>query len=332
MPGMPPDPPERPRFRAASLISGAMVMGGCTADGLTFLAPGGPVARSELSHFTTITAVSLIAIVPVFLLLPVLLWRYRLRGGHGAYRPKWDYSRPLELAMWGVPVAIVCVLGWHLMRNAFELDPYRRIDPGTPPLRIEAVALNWKWLFLYPDHGIATVDRLAIPVGLPVEFRLTSDTVMQSFMVSALAGQIYVMPGMETYQYLLADTAGDYVGRNTQYNGPDFAGQSFVLSAVDETAFGAFIEEARTSGLALDAATYARLALPSDGADAAQALGLGEGQAILFKSIPDEFFTSLVQRYMNGAAMQDWAQPGAPGFRLPQDPIPEVPNAGASAP
>lgn len=290
------------------------LLAGCASQGLSFLSPAGPVARGELSHFITITLISLIAIVPVFVLVPILLWRYRLRGGKGQYAPRWEYARALELIMWGVPVAIVAVLGWQLVRNTYMLDPYRRIDPEAPAIRIEAVAMNWKWLFIYPEQGIATVDHLTIPIGTPVEFRLTSDSVMQSFMISALAGQIYVMPGMETRQFLRADTPGTYIGRNTQYNGPGFAGQRFEVSAVEPVAFENWVADTRAARGTMDQAAYAILAEPSTGAAAAERLGLPTGATIGFGQVQSDLYASILHRYMSPAGVSVAAQPGAPGY------------------
>lgn len=289
-----------------------LLLTGCAPQGLSFLSPGGPAAQSELQHFVTITLIALIAILPVFVLVPVLLWRYRLRGGRGRYAPRWDESRVLELVMWGIPFAIVGFLGFQLVRNAFDLDPYRPIDPGTTPLRVQAVALNWKWLFILPDQSVATVDHLTVPLGVPVEFRLTSDSVMQSFMVGALAGQIYAMPGMETRQFLRADAAGDYVGRNTQYNGPGFAGQRFVLSAVEPVAFEAWVADLRAGGGTLDAAGYAVLAAPSTGEAAAAALN--RSLPLGFGTVDPGLYERILHRYMapGGVAASD--QPGAPAF------------------
>ncbi|MFN3646080.1 MAG: hypothetical protein ACK4S2_06125 [Gemmobacter sp.] len=216
--------------------------------------------------------------------------------------------------MWGVPMAIVAFLGWQLLRNTFMLDPYRRIDPQVAALRIEAVAMNWKWLFNYPEQGIATVDHLAIPLGTLVEFRLTSDSVMHSFMISALAGQIHVMPGVETRQFLRADLPGDYIGRTKQYNGPGFAGQRFVVSAVEAAAFETWVAETRDRGGALDKTAYAILAEPSTGAAAAQRLGLPAGAPIGFGQVQPDLYASILHRYMSPAGVPAAVQGGAPAY------------------
>lgn len=299
-------------YHRLPLLSVMLLMAGCAPQGLSFLAPGGPAAQSELSHFVTITLGALVAILPVFIIVPVLLWRYRLRGGRGRYAPRWSESRVLELVMWGIPFVIVGFLGYQLTRNAFDLDPYRPINPSVAPLRVQAVALNWKWLFILPDQGIATVDHLTVPVGVPVEFVLTSDSVMQSFMVSALAGQIYAMPGMETRQFLRADVEGDYVGRNTQYNGPEFAGQNFVLHAVTPAGFNAWVTEVRAGGGRLDHGRYAILAAPSTGDTAADALN--RPLPLSFGAVDPGLYGSILRRYMAPGGVPAVEQPGAPGY------------------
>lgn len=148
----------------------AALLAGCAPEGNSFMTPGGPVAQSELSHFLTVAAISLVAILPVLILTPLIVWRYRRRGGRGGYAPDWEYSRTLEVAMWGVPFLIVAVLATQLVRNTLVLDPYRPLASTVEPLRVEAVALNWKWLFILPDQGRlfpSLLWRQALWVGMP---------------------------------------------------------------------------------------------------------------------------------------------------------------------
>lgn len=319
------------RRQAGILLALASVLlGACTPQGVSFLTPGGPVAQSEFAHFFNIAAISLVAILPVLILTPLIVWRYRRRGGKGNYAPGWDYSRALELAMWGVPAVIVVVLATQLVRNTLALDPYRPLASNVEPLHVEVVALNWKWLFILPDHGVATVDELAIPVGVPVVLRLTSDSVMQSFMVGALAGQIYVMPGMETRQMLMADRPGVFKGRNTQYNGSGFAAQSFAVTALPRAEFDAWLARVRSEGQALDASSYTILAAPSSAAQAARTMGRGDGAAIRFAPVAPDLFTTILHRYMGPRAVAPAEQPGAPGFAAL--PMPGAPHTGHARP
>lgn len=232
----------------------------CAASAAGFLEPAGPVAAAQLSHFGTISALMLIVIVPMFIALPLVLLRYR-RGGKGTYRPDWEFNWGLELLIWGIPVALVAALGTALWNHTLKNDPYRPLGPS--PLVVEVVALDWKFLFLYPEQGVATVDLLVLPQGRPVTLKLTSGTVMQSFIVPRLAGQIYAMAGMQTQLNLIADTTGDFTGRNTQYNGLGFATQSFTTRVVSADAFAAWVTDAKAQPAGLDAAAYAKLLPPS---------------------------------------------------------------------
>lgn len=237
----------------AALLPGAAWAG-------SFLEPAGPVAAAQLSHFGTISALMLIVIVPMFVALPLVLLRYR-RGGRGAYRPDWEFNWGLELLIWGIPVALVAALGTALWTHTLRNDPYRPLGPE--PLVVEVVALDWKFLFLYPEQGVATLDLLALPQGRPVTLKLTSGTVMQSFIVPRLAGQIYAMAGMQTQLNLIADATGDLTGRNTQYNGVGFATQSFTARVMGADDFAAWVAGAKTQPAALDAAAYAGLLPPA---------------------------------------------------------------------
>ncbi len=179
------------------------------ASAAGFLEPAGPVAAAQLSHFGTISALMLIVIVPMFVALPLVLLRYR-RGGKGTYRPDWEFNWGLELLIWGIPVALVAALGTALWNHTLKNDPYRPLGPS--PLVVEVVALDWKFLFLYPEQGVATLDLLVLPQGRPVTLKLTSGTVMQSFIVPRLAGQIYAMAGMQTQLNLIADATATSPG------------------------------------------------------------------------------------------------------------------------
>ncbi|MBB3810476.1 cytochrome o ubiquinol oxidase subunit 2 [Pseudochelatococcus contaminans] len=225
-----------------------------------FMDPTGPVAETQLHHFGVIIAIMMLVLVPIFIAIPIILIRYR-RGGKGAYTPKWEFNSVVETIIWGFPVVIVAFLGIALWNYTFKLDPYRPL--GDDPLEVEVVMLDWKFLFLYPQQGIATVDYLAIPEGRAVSLRLTSGTVMQSFIIPQLAGQIYAMAGMQTKLNILADTKGHYIGRNTQYNGNGFASQSFTTAVVTSDEFNAWAEAQRAAGNPLDWEAYVALAQPS---------------------------------------------------------------------
>ncbi|GGC47219.1 COX aromatic rich motif-containing protein [Chelatococcus reniformis] len=231
-----------------------------TASAGSFLEPAGPIASAQFSHFGVISALMLIVIVPMFVALPIVLYRYR-RGGKGTYRPDWEFNWGLEVVIWGIPVALALALGMALWKHTLEYDPYRALGPE--PLVVEVVALDWKFLFLYPEQGVATINLLALPEDRPVTLRLTSGTVMQSFIIPRLAGQIYAMAGMQTQLNLLASETGDFIGRNTQYNGLGFATQSFTTRVMSPDAFAGWAEATKAQPAALDAAGFAKLLSPS---------------------------------------------------------------------
>jgi len=230
------------RLRRILLLVPALVfpvlVGGCSPlPG--FLLPAGPVASQDRHLFLIVVALLMVVALPVFIGLPWILWRFRRGNAASSYRPQWDFSWPFEIAAWGVPIVIVAVLGWFTWNATHRLDPYRSIGRGDP-VEVQAIALDWKWLFIYPQQGIASVNRLLLPVCRPVPIDLTSDTVMQ-----------------------LASAPGRYNGANTQYNGNGFSRQSFAVNVIDDRAFTHWLADARSAGQPLDAYSYRKLAARS---------------------------------------------------------------------
>jgi cytochrome o ubiquinol oxidase subunit 2 len=234
-----------------------LLLSGCGVLHRGFLSPGGPVASSIRNEFLFVSLVMLFVIVPVLLLVPLMAWHYRLWNSRSAYRPQWAFNWSLEGFIWIPPVIIVVVLAVFLWRDTHRLDPYRPL-PGQP-IEIQAVALDWKWLFIYPAQGVATVDRLVIPAGQPVHLSLTSGTVMQSIMMPRLAGQIYAMAGMRTQLNFAADVPGSYLGENVQFNGMGFQNQKFEVAALDAAGFARWLAETKVQANRLDGAEYQTL-------------------------------------------------------------------------
>ena len=167
---------------------------------------------------------------------------------------------PMEILTWGVPVLVVIALAVPTWQRSHTLDPYRPILGGTPPLEVQVIAMDWKWLFIYPSQGVASLNELVIPSGQPVHLSLTSATVMQSLFIPRLSGQIYAMAGMRTQQYLQADAAGTFNGRNTQFNGDGFQQQAFATRAMSPHAFNDWLANTRRTGQALSCDRYMSLA------------------------------------------------------------------------
>ncbi len=234
-----------------------LLVGGCDVVDRGFLSPAGPVASAIKSEFLLVCLILLFVIGPVLLLTPLIAWHYRLSNTRSAYRPQWGLSWPLEGLIWIPPTMIVIVLAVFLWRDTHRLDPYKPL-PGKS-LEVQAVALDWKWLFIYPAQGVATVNRLVIPAGQPVHLSLTSATVMQSILMPRLAGQIYAMAGMRTQLNFEADKPGSSWGENVQFNGTGFQNQKFDVAALDAESFEHWLAETKAQPNRLDPAEYETL-------------------------------------------------------------------------
>ncbi|QFT55623.1 ubiquinol oxidase subunit II [Microbulbifer sp. THAF38] len=282
----------------------------------TFLVPLGPVAHEQKTHFFWATALTMVAILPVFVLVPVILIKYRRKKGKGIYAPKWESYGPLELIMWGVPFLVIFVLSFMLWRATSMLDPYKEIEGVVPPVKVQVVGLDWKWLFIYPELKIATVGELVVPVHTPVSMILTSDTVMQSFWIAALAGQIYVMPGMTTRLNFIATKNGKTQGENTQYTGKGFTEQKFDVLIKSEEDFQDWVAQVRTNGITLDPQTYKRLAMRSTRKEMQKQLATPQmpSNALYFTLSDPQLFQSIVMRYHSGKPLSMEEQPGTVKF------------------
>lgn len=254
---------------AILLMVAVLALAGCKAE---VLAPAGDVAARQRDLLVQTTLLMLIIIVPVMLLTLFFAWKYRSKNKEADYQPDWDHSTKLELVIWAVPLLLIICLGALTWVGTHLLDPYRpldRVDVNTPvteehqTLKVEVVALDWKWLFIYPDQGIATVNRLVVPEDTPVEFSLTSSTVMNAFYIPAMAGMIYAMPGMETKLHGVLNEQGDYKGIASHYSGAGFSGMHFVTTVTDQAGFDGFVAETKAAGGMLDRDTYLQLAAPS---------------------------------------------------------------------
>jgi len=249
----------------ALALGAALSVSGCDLSNAPVLDPKVPIALAERDLLFTAVVLMLIVVIPVFVMTFLFAWRYRASNTKARYTPDWTYSVPVDAVVWLVPAAIVIALGTLLWRNTHKLDPYRPIDPSVQPLQVEVVAQDWKWLFIYPEQGIAVVNQLAFPSGRPLSLRITSDTVMNSFYIPALGGQIYAMAGMQTRLHLLADVPGRFLGRNVQYSGSGFADQHFEAIAMSPDEFNAWVAKVRQAPNKLDAAGYSALAVRSRG-------------------------------------------------------------------
>jgi cytochrome o ubiquinol oxidase subunit 2 len=242
-------------------VCAMLLLAACSRQGV--LDPQGPVASAELLLLVNSTEIMLVVVVPVIVLTLAFAWWYRSSNSRANHSPEWAYEGSVEFTVWSIPALVVILLAGVNWIGSHQLDPRAPLASDKKPLPVEVVSLDWKWLFIYPEQGIATVNQLVVPTGTPVAFRLTAATVMNSFFVPQLGSQIYTMGGMATHLNLLADKAGDYPGFSAQFSGDGFADMRFVVKAVPEKAFAAWVATARGSGPALDDAAYAELAKPS---------------------------------------------------------------------
>lgn len=258
------------RHRRLLLLPLLASLSACSA---VVLSPSGDVALQLRDMLVVSTGLMLIVIIPVMALTVFFAWRYRQSNRHARYEPDWDHSSRLELVIWGVPLLVIITLGAVTWMGTHLLDPYRalgRIAAGKPlpqdvqPLQVEVVALNWKWLFIYPQYNVATVNDLAAPVDRPISFRITSASEMNSFYIPALAGQIYAMPGMETKLNAVINKPGDYRGFSANYSGAGFSGMRFGFHGLSDAGFQAWVAKAKDGRSELDRVTYLQLEQPSE--------------------------------------------------------------------
>jgi cytochrome o ubiquinol oxidase subunit 2 len=243
----------------------AAALGGCSQGILDqgILDPQGPIATAQRLLLINSTAIMLVVVIPVIVATLAFAWWYRssnTRAGRGTDEA---FEGRIEFVVWSIPALTVILLGGVIWIGSHQLDPRAPIPATSQPVRVEVVALDWKWLFIYPDQGVAAVNQLVIPAAAPVAFRLTSATVMNSFFVPQLGSQIYAMGGMTTHLNLLADKPGEYQGFSANFSGDGFSEMRFVVKSVPAADFNAWLEQARGAGSALDEAGYAALAKPS---------------------------------------------------------------------
>ena len=224
--------------------------------------PGGPIAAGERLILLNATTVMLAIIVPIILATAAFAWWFRSGNERARRRPDWAFSGPLEVVVWAVPALVILFLGAIAWIGSHALDPRAPIESKVAPLDIQVVSLDWKWLFIYPDAGVASVNRMTVPEGTPLRLHLTSATVMNSFLVPELGSQIYTMPRMTTQLNLMADKAGTYPGLSAQFSGDGFSSMRFELVAVSHADYETWISQAKAGHEPLDAKGYADLAKP----------------------------------------------------------------------
>ena len=244
-----------------SVLGAAILVASCSPAGV--LDPQGPIASAERLLLINSTAIMLVVVIPVILATLAFAWWYRSSNTRASRSGDESYEGRAEFVIWSIPALTVILLGGVIWIGSHQLDPRVPIPAQSEPLRVNVVALDWKWLFIYPDQGVAAVNQLVIPAGTPVEFRLTSATVMNSFFIPQLGSQIYAMGGMTTHLNLLADSPGEYPGFSAMFSGDGFSDMQFIAKAVSAEDFKGWLDRVRGAGSALDESGYAALAKPS---------------------------------------------------------------------
>ena len=257
---------------AAGFVS--LLLTGCHK--VVVLQPMGKVAADEKHLLILAVLLMLIVVVPVIVLTLVIARKFRASNTKAKYTPDWSHSVKLEFIWWVIPIVIIAILATVTWVTTHKLDPYRQLNVGGKPMTIQAVALRWKWLFIYPKQGIATINYVKFPVNRQVQFQITSDAPMNAFQIQQLAGQIYAMNGMQTRLHMIADHVGQFRGRSVSYSGNGFAGMRFPAFAVTKAQFGDWVDSVRGSSKTLNWSVYQQLVKPSEN-NKAEFFRLGDG-------------------------------------------------------
>jgi cytochrome o ubiquinol oxidase subunit II len=247
-------------LRAISMTGGAILLASCN-EGV--LDPHGPVGKAERVILYDSTAIMLAVVIPVIVLTLVFAWWFRARNSQARYRPDWEYSGRIEMIIWSIPALVILFLGGIAWTGSHDLDPPVPLKDSSAPLDIEVISFDWRWLFIYPHEGIASLNRLVVPAGVPLRFRLTSTTVMNSFFVPQLGSQIYAMPNMVTRLNLKADQTGTFEGLSAMFSGDGFSDMRFDLVSTDAVAFKDWVNTTKTQGGDLDATAMEELSRPA---------------------------------------------------------------------
>lgn len=273
------------KLKSVFLGLGVWLLTGC--EHLIVLNPKGSVGAEERDLIFTAIGLMLIVVVPVIIMAFVFAYKYRESNPNLDYDPEFHHSNKIEVVVWAIPIVIIAILATITWRTTHSLDPYKPLDVPGKPITIQVVALDWKWLFIYPEQNIASVNLVEFPVDRPVEFRLTSDAPMNAFQIPQLGGQIYAMAGMQTKLHLIANEAGDYFGRAVNISGRGFSGMQFVARAVPEADFDSWVNQVKQSPDNLSANEYYQLVKPSE-----------DDPVKLYASVQPNLFNNIIMKFM----------------------------------
>lgn len=257
--------------------------------GVPVLAPSGAVAYQQRDLIVVATLLMLLVVIPVYILTFAIAWRYRAGNTKATYKPHFSSSKPLEAIWWGVPLVIVSILAVITWYTSHSLDPFKPLTAtSNEPLKVQVVALQWRWLFIYPEQNIASVNHLEIPANTPVNFEITSDAPMNSFWIPALGGQIYAMSGMSTKLHLIADRTGTFRGSSANISGEGFSGMSFQVQASKKSDFDNWVKDLKNNKPRLGVTDYIELARPTT-----------DKKTLYYGSVDDGLYDTVIDKYTN---------------------------------
>ncbi len=276
------------------IVAGAgLTLAGCSGG---VLDPKGQVGMDEKNLIILCTILMLIVVVPVIVLTLYFAWKYRASRDFEIYTPKWAHSTKIEAVVWSIPILIVISLSVITWRSTHALDPYSPLEGQGEHLTVEVVSLNWKWLFIYPEQGIATVNELVFPANKPVAFKITSESTMNSFFIPQLGSQIYSMAGMETKLHLIANEPGTYKGISSNYSGAGFTGMKFnAIATPTEGDFNDWVASVKQAQTALTPASYEQLAKQSE-----------NNPVTYYSNVSEGLFHDIVMKYMKDHGSMDF--------------------------
>ncbi|MCU4675134.1 ubiquinol oxidase subunit II [Catenovulum sp. 2E275] len=268
-----------------ALAAMALTLSGCSGG---ILDPKGQIGIDEKNLIIIATVLMLLVVIPVIVMTLYFAWKYRDSRTDEIYAPKWAHSTKIETIVWIIPIIIVAVLGVITWQSTQDLDPYKPLEGKGEHLVVEVVSLNWKWLFIYPEQGIATVNELVFPANVPVQYKITSESTMNSFFIPQLGSQIYSMAGMETKLHLIANEAGSYDGFSANYSGAGFTGMEFkAIATQSEADFDTWVAQVKAEKTLLNKASYQTLAEPSE-----------DHPVTYYGDVEPGLFHSIVMKYM----------------------------------
>jgi len=246
-----------------SLTLVVLLVGGCGFKGLSTMDPVGPVGDTERDLLIFTLLAMLFVLIPIVVLTFGIAWRYRATNTESTYDPHWSHSWLVEIFVWGGPIVILIVLAVVTWISTHALDPYKAIKSDAKPIQIQAVATQWKWVFIYPEEGVASVNEFAFPKNVPLDIHLTSNDVMNAFMIQRMGTQIFAMSGMRTQLHLMSRETGNFEGGNYQYTGEGFSKMRFTAKGMTQNNYEQWLNQARSEGTPLDLAKFKELAKPS---------------------------------------------------------------------